>query len=648
MNTFKIRGGLGDSAVANTNVKPQDNLYLATNSQWLEKAKIPADRPLMDSFVELDTKIRKQLLKDFNNFAFNNKKLPDLDNLDKATTLYKLTLDFDKRNADSAQPIKPDLQKLLSLSRFSDFNQNLAQLIKDAFSLPLYFYVDADMRNTSQNSLYFASPNSFLPDASAYKDPSSEELLNTFEKQSAKLLTLAGLSSEDSKQIAANAVRFDKKLAKHKKSQEEINDFASMYNAYSTQQFASSFKFLDIEQLLNSIFSKVPEKIIVIEPNYLKHINELVNPENFEELKSWILVKFVNSSADYLSEEFQKAAFPYKQAVEGVRELPSTEKQAYRVANRVFAEVIGIYYAQSYFGSTAKVNVEQMINKMLETYKQRLQDNSWLSESTKNEALKKLDHITLKIGYPDKISDVYNDIQVSANKSLYENISAANKTWVQYSFNELYKPVDRTLWGPDAPANLINAFYDPTKNDITFPAAILQKPFYSSDNTLSENLGGIGAVIAHEITHAFDPNGAKFDEFGNIRNWWSEEDYNKFTELSQAEIELFDGIICGGLKTNGKLTVGENVADLGGLTVAVETAKKENGNLQELFQAWAKIWRGKMMPQFRKSIIAYDSHAPSELRSNVPAQCIDDFYQTFNIQPTDGMWLDPEKRVHIW
>lgn len=262
--------------------------------------------------------------------------------------------------------------------------------------------------------------------------------------------------------------------------------------------------------------------------------------------------------------------------------------------------------------------------------------------------LKRLDHITLKIGYPDKISDVYNDIQVSANKSLYENISAANKTWVQYSFNELYKPVDRTLWGPDAPANLINAFYDPTKNDITFPAAILQKPFYSSDNTLSENLGGIGAVIAHEITHAFDPNGSKFDEFGNIRNWWSEEDYNKFTELSQAEIELFDGIICGGLKTNGKLTVGENVADLGGLTVAVETAKKENGNLQELFQAWAKIWRGKMMPQFRKSIIAYDSHAPSELRSNVPAQCIDDFYQTFNIQPTDGMWLDPEKRVHIW
>ena len=155
MNTFKIRGGLGDSAIANTNVKLQDNLYLATNSQWLEKAKIPADRPLMDSFVELDTKIRKQLLKDFNDFAFNNKKLPDLDNLDKAITLYKLTLDFDKRNADSAQPIKPDLQKLLSLSRFSDFNQNLAQLIKDAFSLPLYFYVDADMKNTSQNSFVF-------------------------------------------------------------------------------------------------------------------------------------------------------------------------------------------------------------------------------------------------------------------------------------------------------------------------------------------------------------------------------------------------------------------------------------------------------------------------------------------------------------
>ena len=165
---------------------------------------------------------------------------------------------------------------------------------------------------------------------------------------------------------------------------------------------------------------------------------------------------------------------------------------------------------------------------------------------------------------------------------------------------------------------------------------------------ISENLGGIGAVIGHEITHAFDPNGSKFDEVGNIRNWWSDEDYAKFNELSQSEITLFDGIVCGGIKTNGNLTVGENVADLGGLTAAVETAKKENGNLQEVFQSWAKIWRGKMTPQVRKTLIAYDPHAPRELRTNVTAQSIDDFYTAFDITPGDGMWLDPEKRVHIW
>ena len=648
MKLFQIRGGLGDSAVANTDVTLQDNLYLATNSEWLEKVEIPADRSMTGSFEQLDNKVKKQLLQDLNAFASSSKLLPKLANFEKAVQLYQLCLDFDKRNAYGATPIQSDLKALISLNNFSEFNQQATELFLSVLAFPFTFNVEADMKNTSKNALYFGSPTSFLPDAAAYKDPSANQLLDVFEKQAENLLKLAGLSELDSKNYAANAIKFDKHLAQYKKSQEELNDIVNSYNVYSLANFQSYFSEFNINHLLNGLFKQLPEKIIVTEPKFLEHINELINPHTFNELKSWMIVKFINRYADYLSQEFREAAFPYDHAIYGTKELQSKEKHAYNITNSVFGEIVGLYYGQNYFGHEAKQKVEQMIKKMLFTYKERLQNNNWLSENTRKQALKKLDAIHLKIGYPDTVSGLYGKINISFNKSLYENIISANQAALKYNLSQINKPVDHSLWGADAPANLINAFYNPTNNDITFPAAILQAPFYSSTNTLSENLGGIGAVIAHEITHAFDPNGAKFDEVGNIRNWWSDEDYAKFNELSQAEIELVDGIICGDVKVSGKLTVGENVADLGGLTVAVETAKKENGSLKEVFQTWAKIWRVKMTPQLRKSIVAYDEHAPQELRANVPAQCINDFYETFKIKPQDGMWLDPEKRVHIW
>lgn len=648
MKTFKIRGGLGDSAVVNTAAKLQDNLYLATNSKWLKKAEIPADRSSINGFVELDIKIKKQLLDDLNDFSSNNKNLPKINNLNKAIQLYQLALDFNKRDDDGAKPIKNDLNKLTSLNSFSDFNRQASSLLLSDFAFPFSLSVFADMKNTAKNALYFGSTESFLPDAATYKDSSADQLLSVFEKQAQDLLKLSGLTDDDSKKCASDAIKFDKRLAKYKKSQEELNDIAAIYNVYTLTDFQSAFTSLDISALLSSLFPDLPERIIVTEPEFLKHIDELINSTSFEELKGWMIVTFINRYANYLSQEFREAAFAYEHAIYGLQELQAKDKHAYSIANSVFGEIIGLYYGQTYFGKQAKADVEQMIHKMLATYKTRLNNNTWLSNETRKQALKKLNAITLKIGYPDHVSDLYDLIEISSTKSLYENLVKANQTKIKYNFSQLNKPVDRTLWGEDTPANLINAFYNPINNDITFPAAILQDPFYSTERTLSENLGGIGAVIAHEITHAFDPNGSKFDEVGNIRNWWSEEDYAKFNELSQAEITLFDGIVCGSLKTNGNLTVGENVADLGGLTVAIETAKKENGDLKEVFQTWAKIWRGKMTPQYRKSIIAYDPHAPQELRANVAAQSIDDFYTTFDIKPGDGMWLDPEKRVHIW
>lgn len=462
MKTFKIRGGLGDSAVANTDAKLQDNLYLATNSKWLEKAEIPADRPMIGGFTELDIKIKRQLLQDFDDFASNNKVLPKIANLDKAVQLYQLALNFKQRDAQGANPIQADLKKLTSLKNFSDFDEHTVDLVKSVLAFPFNLGVDVDMKNTTKNALYFGSPETFLPDAANYKDSSADELLSIFEKQSVQLLKLAGFNENDSKKYAASAIKFDKLLAQYKKSQEELNDIAAAYNPYSLSDFKAAFTNLTIDQLLNGLLPNLPEKVIVIEPKFLEHINELLSPDNFEELKSWLLVSFINRYASYLSQEFREAAFTYDHAVYGAKELQSQAKQAYGIVNDVLGEVIGLYYGQTYFGPKAKADVEQMIKKILATYKTRLQNNDWLTPATQKQALKKLNAITLKIGYPDKLSDLYDQIQVSSDKSLYENIIAANQTKLVYNFSQLNEPVDRTLWGADLPANEINAGYNPT------------------------------------------------------------------------------------------------------------------------------------------------------------------------------------------
>ena len=359
-----------------------------------------------------------------------------------------------------------------------------------------------------------------------------------------------------------------------------------------------------------------------------------------------MIVKYAYSYANYLSQELREANFPYSQAVYGIQELSSIAKQAYEITANELGEIVGVYYGKNYFGDEAKKDVEQMTYHMISVYNERLENNDWLTETTKKEAIKKLNALKVKIGYPTKLSEVYD--QINLGDSLYDSICKIRQTKKLFNITKLNQKVDRQLWGEDMPAMIINAGYAPNNNDITFPAAIFQAPFYSSKNTSSENYGGIGAVIAHEISHAFDPNGSKFDEKGNIRNWWSKEDFEKFNELAQAEVKLFDGIQIGATKVNGHQTVGENVADLGGLTAAVKACVEEKGNLTELFENWARIWRRKMGPEIRQTLAELDPHAPGEMRANIAAQCLDEFYEAFNVTENDGMWLDPKQRVKIW
>lgn len=284
---------------------------------------------------------------------------------------------------------------------------------------------------------------------------------------------------------------------------------------------------------------------------------------------------------------------------------------------------------------------------MIGVYKDRLANNTWLQKETIDKAITKLNVITPHIGYPEKLPETYAKKVIDENLSLVENARNLAKISIAHSWSKWNKPVDRDEW--HMPAHMVNAYYDPQQNQIVFPAAILQAPFYSLDQSSSANYGGIGAVIAHEISHAFDTNGASFDEHGSLNNWWTDEDYAAFKERTDKVVEQFDGIDFAGGKTNGKLTVSENVADLGGLAAALEAAKKDaDFSAEDYFTNFATIWRMKAREEYLQLLLSVDVHAPGKLRTNVQLPNFDDFFTTFDVKEGDGMWRQPEDRVVIW
>lgn len=643
---FSVRGGAGDLTKPDVNTRIQDNLYLAVNSKWLSEAKIPADRTSTGVNLILDMKIEDRMMKDFADFASGKKDVPAVKNLQKSVDLYKLAIEFGKRNKDQAKPIQKDLEKLASLKDFADLNKQAAELVQAGFDFPIEAFVSEDMKDTSHYSLYLNGSGTFLPDTTAYQTPDAEKLLDTLAKQSVELFKKAGVDEDRAKQWTKVGLSFDRKLSKVVKSAEEWADYAGMYNAISLADFENKFDQFDIHAFLEKLFEKLPENVVMAETRFFDKINEVLNEDNFDEIKGWMLVKFINSAAGYLSQDFRKAAFPFRQAVYGVAEMPSQEKHAYRLADASFDEVDGIYYGQTYFGEDAKNDVISMIKNMLKVYEERIQNNTWLSDDTKKQAIIKLQALKLKVGYPEKQQAIFDRLQVDPTKSLYENEVKITQEKIKYNFEKLNQPVDSSVWA--MAGNLNNACYDPQNNDLTFPAGILQAPFYDANQSRGANYGGIGATIGHEVSHAFDNNGAQFDEKGNLKNWWTDEDYAEFNKRTKAVADIFDGLQYGRAKLNGKQVVSENIADLSGLSCAVDANKLDHGDMQDLFKTYAKSWMQKQRPEAITAEVQSDVHAPQPTRVNIPSQCQDAFYEAFDVKETDGMWLDPKDRIQIW
>lgn len=622
----------------------KDDLYAAVNGEWLKKAVIPEDRPRIGGFTDLVIGVEDTLIKDFNEL-----KDPKDVQMKEFLKYYNMTKDFKTRNKDGLKDIKKYIEKIEKLKDFSDLQELNKEWTLKGFDLLYDFSVYPDMSDATTNVLYLGIPSIILPEK-GYYDENNEDgkrLIEVYKGMLDKILDIYSYSKEEKEKLINNTIAFDKMMAKYIKTSVELADYPKLNNPRTMEEVNKYSKVLNFEKIVFELIEAKPEKIIVEQPVFYEAYNEFVNENNFELIKSWLIIKLILGESSNLTSELKQLGGIYGRALSGTsKELP-IEKYAYYHATFMFSEVISVYYGEKYFGKLAKKDVKEMVESMIKVYEKRLNENTWLKEETRKYAIKKLETLEILVGYPEIYDEVYNKLKVDENDTFFNNTIKMTEIFVKHALEKWNKPVKRLEWGMSS--NTVNAYYNPSLNHICFPAAILQKPFYSLDQSKSENYGGIGAVIGHEISHAFDNNGSQFDAEGNMKNWWTKEDYEIFDNKAKAMIELFDGIAFGKGKINGKLTVSENIADAGGLSCALEALKNSGeNNYQDFFINWARIWRIKARPEYMDMVIKIDVHAPGELRANIQPRNLDEFYKAFDIKETDKMYLEPKKRVNIW
>lgn len=629
-------------------VRIQDDLYHYVNQEWLDQAVIPDDKPTAGGFADLAKEVEETLIRDFNEMA-DQDSWPN-DYMKNAIALYKAAKDTKKRNRAGIRPALKAIQRIKKLSGVSSLNRQLKEFVLAGFPLPFVLSVEPDMKNTERHCVMIQGPSTILPDTTYYAEEMAAQrqaILGLWSNMAQAVLAKTRLTPEEQGVYLADTLKFDALIAKLVKSSEEWSEYTKMYNPMSTRTLSGLVKPIKFRKLLTDLFGSAPEMIIVAEPRYFKGFKTVFNEENFELYKHWAYVTELLDSTSSLSEELRELGSMYRRALAGIKAIPTPEKFAYQVASAYYAEPVGLYYGEKYFGEEAKKDIIEMVHEIIDKYKERIKNNPVLMDATKEKAILKLSTMSVKMGYPDKVEKIYDKLIVDPELSLYEILTGLSRVRREDSFSKLNEPVDREHWG--MPGHMVNASYNPFNNDITFPAAILQAPFYSIKQSRSQNLGGIGAVIGHEISHAFDNNGANCDEKGNLNNWWTKEDHKQFNKKTKAMIKEFEGIELPWGKVNAALIVSENIADNGGMAVTLDIMHDTpNANFEEYFINWAKVWCLKAKPEYQQLLLSIDVHAPAILRANMQPRNFAEWYDTFKVAPKDQMYLAPSKRVIIW
>lgn len=631
------------------NATVASNFYQAVNKDWLLKTKIPVDSPSIDSFYTLDEDVKGKLKKDIKNLG-EGKETSDITGMSEFITFYKAASDYKQREKDGLEPLKPYLKEIEDIKDLNDLANKSASLTDKGIPLPFGYDVGTNAENTSQKQIQLSPPSILLPDVSIYKDEASKkQYLTPIETATQKALEMLGYSEKNSKRIVKEALEFDEIIAKYSLSSEEMSESKNLVHPKTAEEinaYSGSFKLYDV---IKGIMGRDLETINVPNTKYFENYSKVVNQDNFSKIKSWMLVQEAMAASNSLTEDYRLNFQSISMAIMGTQKPISKEDTVYEMSVNLFSDVMSVYYGRKYFGEEAKTDVTGMIDKIKNVYRGRLQQNDWLTEGTRNKAIEKLDKMKVFVGYQEDVDPGTKELHLDPNKSFFELSEDIAQFGKRYTIDHFDDPIDKNKWSGSAFD--INAYYNPESNSINFPAGILQAPFYDKNQSTEKNYGGIGVVIGHEITHAFDSNGADYDENGDMHNWWTKADSKAFDKRIKAFEDQWNGLEIYGTKVNGKLTVTENVADAGGLSSTLQVLKTDmtKPNLKDYFENYANIWKQKASLQYNKYTMVQDVHAPNELRVNQQLKNLPEFYEAYpQIKEGDAMYLAPSKRISLW
>ena len=639
-------------------VRPQDDFYNYVNGGWMKTAVIPADKSSWGSFNELREKTDENSLSILKNIL--TEKYEKGTEGQKIQDLYATYMDMDKRNADGINPIKEDLAKIDAIKNMKDLQKYLIEAVKEENN-PLFDWgISGDLKNSKMNAVYLSSASLGLgKDYYQKENEDNRKTLEEYTKYVASLLEIIGEKNATEK--AQRVVALEKSFAKTYLTNEEGRDANKRYNPKTMEELAKISKNINLVNYLKGAGVNT-DRVIIGELKYYENLDKFINPNNLELIKDYLKVHLVSDNTAYLDQRLDDLSFAfYGQYLQGQQVQRPMDKRALSLINGRLGEAFGKIYVQKYFSPEAKEEMEVMIDYLKKSYRQHINNLDWMSATTKEKALEKLSKFNVKIAYPDKWED-YSKLVIESPKdgaNLYSNLKNIVKWDYEKALEKIGKPVDKTKWGMRP--QTVNAYYSPLNNEIVFPAAILQAPFFDFKADPAVNFGGIGAVIGHEIAHGFDDGGARFDGDGNLNNWWTEEDKKNFeVKVKQLADQFSKYEPVKGNFVNGVFTSGENIADLAGVAIAYDALQmylKDKGNQelisgysqnQRFFLSWATIWRTKSTEKYMINQVKTDPHTPGYFRAFAPLTNVDAFYEAFDVKEGDKHYKKPEDRIKIW
>lgn len=606
------------------------SFYNTINNKWLSKTKRPKIYSKWDNFTILQENIDSIILMIVKNK--NNQKLFQLYN---SAFIKKSNFKF----------LSNEILEISNIDSYSNLIESINQLLYQGINSLFDFYVDGDQKNNNINSIYISQLQLGLPDISFYLKPTN--ILGEYKKYISKLfLNLGGISKENSLKFSQTIIDIETDLAKASYSREILRDVDKTYNKYTYQTFVKKFPNIPIDRLIK----EKKNTLIVNNPKFFVKINSLLKKMPLIKWKIYLLYIYFNNIIDYFDDNLYSIKFNFfGRYINGQSQMKSYTKRIINIVNYYLGELIGDIYIKKYFSDTIKNDVTKISKNILLSMKNTIKNCIWMSSATKQKALSKLSNISIDIGYPRKTKN-YSNIHLT--DCFFENIKILNIFHTEYEISKIGKLIDKDYW--DINPHTINAYFHPVQNKIVIPAGILQSPFYSLKQTDAQNYGGIGCIIGHELTHAFDDQGRKYDANGNLNEWWSKTDTNNYTKLSESVINQYNNTKFLSKNVNGLLTLGENISDIGGVKLALSAYKNIcsqnniNPDIHKFFSSWAKNWRCLITNKHAKNLLLIDPHSPNQFRVDLVLAHVDDYYQLYNIDKKYKYYLEKSKRQKIW